>query len=81
MNQKKIFIVAVVALVLLFIAGMAIYASQKDKQATQQAEANRAVLMRMHSPTLGRAEAPVVIVEFFDPACETCRAFIPRLKR
>ena len=80
MNQKKIFIVAVVALLLLFIAGMAIYSSLKDKQATQQAEANRAVLMRMHSPTLGRAEAPVVIVEFFDPACETCRAFYPRVK-
>lgn len=80
MNQKKIFIVAVVALTLLFVGGMAIYSSQKDKQATQQAEANGAVLMRMHSPSLGPIEAPVVIVEFFDPACETCRAFYPKVK-
>ncbi|NMG42229.1 thioredoxin domain-containing protein [Aromatoleum toluvorans] len=34
----------------------------------------------MHSPTLGKADAPVVIVEFLDPACETCRAFYPRVK-
>jgi protein-disulfide isomerase len=31
----------------------------------------------MHSPTLGKADAPVVIVEFFDPACGTCSAFYP----
>jgi protein-disulfide isomerase len=35
----------------------------------------------MHSPTLGRPDAPVVIVEFLDPACETCAAFYPRVKQ
>ncbi|MFS8328883.1 thioredoxin domain-containing protein, partial [Vreelandella titanicae] len=33
--------------------------------------------MRSHSPILGREDAPVTIVEFFDPACEACRAFYP----
>ena len=80
MKQKTIFIVAAVGLLLVFFAGTLFYSSQKENQATQQAEANRAALMRMHSPTLGRAEAPVVIVEFFDPACETCRAFYPLVK-
>ena len=35
----------------------------------------------MHSPAIGRADAPVVIVEFFDPACETCSAFYPKVKQ
>src|SRR5690606_7195887 len=37
-------------------------------------------LVRMHSPVLGPQNAPVTIVEFFDPACETCRAFYPIVK-
>ena len=34
----------------------------------------------MHSPVFGPANAPVTIVEFFDPACETCRAMYPIVK-
>ena len=37
-------------------------------------------LTRPYSPVLGPAEAPVTIVEFFDPACEACRAFHPVVK-
>ena len=81
MKQKTIFIIAAVGLLLVFFVGTLFYSTQKEDQATQQAEANRAALVRMHSPTLGKAEAPVVIVEFFDPACETCRAFYPLVKQ
>ena len=42
----------------------------------EQAEA----LLRPYSPILGPEEAPVTIVEFFDPACEACRAFYPVVK-
>ena len=44
-------------------------------------EANREALIRMHSPTLGKADAPVTIVEFLDPACETFAAFYPMVKQ
>ncbi|WP_339849038.1 thioredoxin domain-containing protein [uncultured Nisaea sp.] len=37
-------------------------------------------LVRGYSPVLGPKEAPVTIVEFFDPACEACRAFHPVIK-
>ncbi|KPN62713.1 Thioredoxin [Aliiroseovarius crassostreae] len=38
------------------------------------------VLIRPYSPILGPKTAPVTIVEFFDPACEACRAFYPVVK-
>ncbi|MBL8516405.1 MAG: thioredoxin domain-containing protein [Betaproteobacteria bacterium] len=37
-------------------------------------------LVRAHSPAQGDASAPVVIVEFLDPACGTCRDFHPMVK-
>ena len=37
-------------------------------------------LARFSSPTMGPADAKVHIVEFLDPACETCAAFFPLVK-
>lgn len=37
-------------------------------------------LERFHSPVIGPNNAPVTIVEFFDPSCEACRAFYPYVK-
>ncbi|OGS92832.1 MAG: disulfide bond formation protein DsbA [Gallionellales bacterium GWA2_59_43] len=81
MKQQTLFIGSAIALLLVFVAGMFVYSGQKEKEANQLAEANRAALVRMHAPTLGKADAPVVIVEFIDPACETCSAFYPRVKQ
>jgi protein-disulfide isomerase len=38
-------------------------------------------LERPHSRGRGPADAKVVLVEFFDPACETCRTFDPYVKK
>lgn len=81
MKQKTVFVVTAIVLLLAFVAGALFYSSQQKKAAMQLAEANRAALLRMHSPTLGKADAPVVLVEFLDPACETCRAFYPLVKQ
>ena len=75
----------IVALVLIVSAGafaVGAYVYQRNAQADQQAIAisQSEHLVRMHSPVLGPREAPVTIVEFFDPACETCRAFHPIVK-
>ncbi|MCM2307858.1 MAG: DsbA family protein [Sulfuritalea sp.] len=81
MKQKTLFVIAVVLLLLGFIVAALLYNVEKEQQAGQFAAANNAALVRMHSPTLGPAEAPVVIVEFLDPACETCAAFYPLVKQ
>ncbi len=78
--KKTLFISAAVVLVLAFVVGMLAFKSEKVDQSTQLAETNREHLVRMHSPTMGNADAPVVIVEFLDPACETCRVFYPMVK-
>ena len=41
----------------------------------------RPELLSAHAPTLGPATAKVHIVEFLDPACETCAVFYPLVKR
>ncbi|HJV25898.1 MAG TPA: thioredoxin domain-containing protein [Aromatoleum sp.] len=69
------------ALVLAFIGAVWFYSAQQEKTAADRAAANMASLMRDHAPTLGPADAPVVIVEFLDPACETCREFYPLVKQ
>lgn len=80
MKQKTLFTVAVVCLLLGFIVAALLYNVEKEKPPGQYVAANNPALVRMHSPTLGPADAPVVIVEFLDPACETCAAFYPLVK-
>jgi len=81
MKQKTLFVIAVVSLLFAFIGGTLLYTAQKENQPAQLPDTQRAALVRMHSPTLGNADAPVVIVEFLDPACETCRTFYPLVKQ
>lgn len=81
MKQKTLFIVSAVVLLGLFVLGLLAYNSSQEKEAAELAALNRASLLRAHSPALGPETAPVVIVEFLDPACETCSAFYPRVKQ
>ncbi len=80
MTQKALFITAVAALLLVFVLGGFAYKRYSADQSSQLAQSNRESLVRMHSPTLGKTDAPVLIVEFLDPACETCAAFYPLVK-
>lgn len=78
--KKTLFISAAVILLLAFLAATLYYRAEKADRAEQLAEQNRSGLVREHSPTLGLTRAKVRIVEFLDPACETCRDFYPFVK-
>jgi len=50
------------------------------KGGTSRSEAELAALQRSHAAVAGSPDAKVTIVEFLDPACETCREFYPMVK-
>lgn len=78
--KRTLFLSAAVILLLAFVAGALFYNAQKTEQTGQLTEKNPSALVRAHSRVLGPADARVEIVEFFDPACETCRRFYPLVK-
>jgi protein-disulfide isomerase len=81
MNAKKFAIIGLLAFVaLFFFLGMNIYQKRVQDSQDVQVRAEQTRLVRMHSPVIGPHDAAVTIVEFFDPACETCRAFYPIVK-
>jgi protein-disulfide isomerase len=70
-------------LVLIVVAvaiGVAVYASRQAATTGTVAGGTAAALASEHSPTLGDPAARVHIVEFLDPACETCAVFFPLVK-
>lgn len=78
--KKTLFIAAAVALLLAFLGGTLYYRAEQAGQAEQLAVAHRSGLVRDHSPRLGQSDAQVLLVEFIDPACGTCRRFYPFVK-
>jgi protein-disulfide isomerase len=76
MNKKFLFISSAVVLVIVFISAIAVF---KNEQAVNSAVPKEDVsaLKRINAPFKGASDAKVTIVEFFDPACETCRQFYP----
>jgi protein-disulfide isomerase len=81
MNKKWLVISTAVAVVVAFIAGTMVFRDRSNAEVTQAVQDNTEALVRPHSPVYGNPAAKVTIVEFFDPACETCRAFYPIVKR
>jgi len=81
MQKKTIYVASLV--VLLAIVSMCgwWYFSSSTTRGQENAAVDRSALVRPYSPSEGRADAPVVIVEFFDPACDTCRSFYPMVKQ
>lgn len=81
MNRKWLVIAASAAVLVAFIAGIVVFKDRSRQEAVQTASTNSEALVRPHSAVWGNPAAKVTIVEFFDPACETCRAFYPIVKR
>ena len=80
--NKKIIVVGVAFLLLVgFWGASQYYKAQQQAEAEVFTKKNIELLERSHSPRKGADAAKVTIVEFFDPACETCKAFHPFVMR
>jgi len=81
MQKKSVYVLASVMFLAVLVIGSWQYFSDKESKDSQVASVDRTALIRPHSPSLGKEESAVVIVEFFDPACDTCRIFYPQVKQ
>ncbi|MEX2470873.1 MAG: thioredoxin domain-containing protein [Gemmatimonadota bacterium] len=80
MKQRSLLIGAAVTFLVLFVGGVVWYNASRSGGNDTLPEATLAALDRAYAPSVGPADAPVVIVEFLDPACETCATFYPLVK-
>ncbi len=68
-------------LVFVFVFASSYYKGQQAEKLGFLAQKNAETFVRDHSQTLGSDDAKVYLVEFMDPACETCAAFAPFVKQ
>lgn len=81
MTRRLLVAITAVVALLGFAGATFLYDRSTEEKRATAASPQDHVLVRAHSPVLGPENAPVTIVEFFDPACEACRAFYPAVKQ
>ncbi len=81
MKQKHLVIFSAAFLLIAFVAGAMYYQKQKSAAAAEAYQRDKSTFVRAYSPTRGNPAAKVEIVEFFDPACDTCKEFAPLVKK
>jgi len=81
MNKIILVFISIVLLILLYVLGNSIYKSQQAKLYGFIAQENASTFVREHSQTLGSDDAKVYLIEFSDPACETCATYHSFVKR
>jgi protein-disulfide isomerase len=82
-RHSRISIVAgsVAVLLIAIVTVLVINLGEQTESSQSGGDARLAALASEHSPTIGNPTAKVHIVEFLDPACETCAVFFPMVKQ
>lgn len=66
--------------VLVLFIGLVLVRPSAQNDSPEESTVDPSILIRPDSPIAGPADAPVTIVEFLDPECESCRAMAPVVK-
>lgn len=83
MNRNVLVVSAAAVLIGAFVVGAKLYRDTESKAVAAVAAVTTgesAAIVREGAQRLGSPEARVTIVEFFDPACETCAEFAPQMR-
>jgi protein-disulfide isomerase len=80
-SRTSLLVTAIGVLVIALVAATILNRNDSTQSAQGEDTARQAALASQHSPTLGDPDAKVHIVEFLDPACETCALFFPMVKQ
>jgi len=81
MNKKLIALIGVMAfLVIAFFVGSSIYKKSEEDRLGFLAQENANLFAPDYAPVYGDVNAKVVLTEFLDPECESCRRFYPQVK-
>lgn len=75
--KRTLFVVSSIALVLAFLLAAWWFRGQRAERLGSLSQEQSELFVRPHSPIRGAEDARVYLVEFTDPACETCAAFSP----
>ena len=75
MKKQTLVIATVVALIVGFVFAASWYRGTEAERVETIADESTDVLAPDHAMSLGPEDAKVTLVEFFDPACETCAVF------
>lgn len=80
MNKKLLVSLSLAVLLGIFFIASYMVKDQEKQKVQKIAQDNSQAFVRDYSISLGNPEAKVTLVEFFDPACEACKAFYPYVK-
>ena len=81
MKTHIIFGLTVLVLIIAFMFGSSYYKGKQAEKIGFMAQENASIFIRDHSQIVGSDDAKVYLIEFMDPACETCAAFSPIIKQ
>ncbi len=80
MQNKKSVVISIIVLIAIFVGGGLYYKNSQSEKMIQMSKEQAQLFQRPYSFVKGDKNAKVQLVEFFDPACETCADFHFRLK-
>ncbi len=80
--KNKLAYIAVAVLVIIgsYFAGNYIFDKQQNQNLALIQKENAELFVRDYSPRMGSSKPKVLLIEFLDPECESCRAFYPYVK-